>query len=106
MHFEGTDFSTVGPGTVLVVEEDGVRRSLDPRFDLKRHSPDGFQCGYSGSGPAQLALAILAEIYDDETACRYYQRFKDDVIAGLDGDSFVLDEHEVRRWKETIEAVR
>lgn len=35
-------------------------KPLDPRFDLMRHSPDGFEYGYGGSGPAQLALALLA----------------------------------------------
>lgn len=33
-------------------------RALDPRFDLRFHSPDGFEWGYGGSGPAQLALAL------------------------------------------------
>jgi len=33
---------------------------LDPRADLVNHSPDGFAWGYPGSGPAQLALAILS----------------------------------------------
>ena len=26
------------------------------------HSPSGFECGYSGSGPADLALSILADL--------------------------------------------
>lgn len=34
-------------------------RSLNPRLDLFNHSPTGFEWGYGGSGPAQLALAIL-----------------------------------------------
>lgn len=36
-------------------------RLLRPRHDLFNHSPDGFAWGYGGSGPAQLALAILAD---------------------------------------------
>lgn len=35
--------------------------TLPPRHDLRNHSPDGFEWGYSGSGPAQLALAIVAD---------------------------------------------
>jgi hypothetical protein len=27
------------------------------------HSPDGFNWGYGGSGPAQLALAICLEVF-------------------------------------------
>ncbi|HXR05085.1 MAG TPA: DUF6166 domain-containing protein [Verrucomicrobiae bacterium] len=34
---------------------------LNPRLDLYNHSPTGFEWGYGGSGPAQLALAILAD---------------------------------------------
>lgn len=33
---------------------------LPPRNDLVDHSPDGFSWGYAGSGPSQLALALLA----------------------------------------------
>jgi len=33
------------------------RPSPAPRSDLRNHSPNGFEWGYSGSGPAQLALA-------------------------------------------------
>ena len=45
----------------VFIEEDGVRRPLNPRYDLRNHSPTGFAWGYLGSGPAQLALAILAD---------------------------------------------
>ena len=36
---------------------------LDPRLDLANHSPTGFEWGYGGSGPAQLALALLADAH-------------------------------------------
>lgn len=42
------------------VEVTADGKPLDPRNDLANHSPDGFEYGYGGSGPAQLALAILA----------------------------------------------
>lgn len=47
------------------------------------HSPDGFSWGYNGSGPAQLALAILLELTSETTAIAYYQMFKARVIAAL-----------------------
>jgi len=53
-----------GPRTVLVLEANGRRggsRKLSPRLGVINHSPDGFSWGYSGSGPAQLALAILCD---------------------------------------------
>lgn len=50
---------------------------LNPRFDLCNHSPTGFEWGYGGSGPAQLALAILADALDsDRLAVRLHQQFK------------------------------
>jgi hypothetical protein len=50
---------------------------------VRNHSPDGFCWGYGGSGPAQLALAILINITDRHTAEANYQQFKWDVVAGL-----------------------
>jgi hypothetical protein len=68
---------------------------LDPRLDLRNHSPTGFAWGYGGSGPAQLSLAILADCTDDQTAQDYYQDFKV-VIGRLDKDKgFELTEDEV-----------
>lgn len=55
---------------------------LDPRHDLANHSPDGFEWGYAGSGPAQLALAMVAHATGDaDLALRTYQRFKDEVVS-------------------------
>lgn len=79
------ELSPVGT-RVFVREGDHVYR-LDPRHGLRNHSPDGFRWGYGGSGPAQLALAILADATgDDSIACAVYQDFKFAVIAKLDGD--------------------
>lgn len=72
---------------------------LVPRLDLRNHSATGFSWGYAGSGPSQLALAILADVSDDETAQRRYQAFKWTVIAKLPGDSaWELTEDQVRGW--------
>jgi hypothetical protein len=56
---------------------------LPLRLDLWNHSPTGFEFGYGGSGPAQLALAILADCCGDELAVVYHQPFKWAVIARL-----------------------
>lgn len=71
---------------------------LPIRLDLRNHSPDGFEWGYGGSGPAQLALAILADVADDETAQQHYQLFKRDVIAGLSGNQWELGSYDVIAW--------
>jgi hypothetical protein len=66
-----------------VVTVDG--RPLDPRYDLKRLSPTGFEWTYEGNGPAQLALALLADhLGDDAKALALYQRFMQTVVADLD----------------------
>jgi hypothetical protein len=62
-----------------------VNDSLLPlRLDLRNHSPTGFAWGYGGSGPSQLALAILADyLRDDHTALTLYMDFKWAVITRL-----------------------
>ena len=71
-------------------------RALDSRLDLCFHSPDGFEWGYCGSGPAQLALAILADhLSDDRQALDMYQRFKWAVIAGLPRKCWTLDSRDI-----------
>jgi Family of unknown function (DUF6166) len=81
---------------------DGGRTELNLRLDLSNHSPSGFEWGYGGSGPAQLALAILAHrLGDDERALALHQRFKFRVVGafayngwtmGADAVDDVLDE--------------
>jgi hypothetical protein len=43
---------------------------LNLRLDLRNHSPSGFEWGYGGSGPAQLALALLADCLGDDPVGR------------------------------------
>jgi hypothetical protein len=82
-------------GHAIDVTVDGV--PLHPRLDLWNHSPSGFEWGYSGSGPAQLALAILADcLGDEEEALEWYQDFKSAVIAGLPYAGWTLTEEGIR----------
>lgn len=79
-------------------------RSLDPRLDLRNHSPTGFQWGYGGSGPAQLALAILADyLGNEEKAVALYQEFKEDVIAALPHERWTLTSSEIDRALQSIQ---
>lgn len=87
-----------GTGGQPVTVIDGSRvEALQERQDLVNHSPDGFNWGYGGSGPAQLALAILADLFGDKIATSYYQRFKWDVISKLPVD-WQLKETFIRNW--------
>ena len=73
---------------------------LDPCFLLARHSPTGFEWGYEGSGPAQLALAILAHATNDVVALEHYQAFKRERIARLSQDAvrWQMGAREVQDW--------
>ncbi len=78
-------------------------RPLNPRLDLWNHSPDGFEWGYGGSGPAQLALAMLADhLSDDERALNLYQRFKWQVIAELPRRCWTLTSRDLDEALRTI----
>lgn len=86
------------------IEFDGERRPLSPAPSLRlvNHSPDGFAWGYGGSGPAQLALAILYDVTSDaRLSLDLYQDFKRDVVARWDMDEgWELDLKDVRKWIE------
>ncbi len=75
-----------------------------PAAPGRRHSPTGYAWGYGGSGPAELARAILYAVLrgtpDEEAACdpAVYQAFKWDVIAALPAESFRLEGTKVRAW--------
>ena len=65
------------------------------------HSPDGFCWSYGGSGPAQLALALLLEFgVENDIASKNHQTFKFDVIANLPGSDFEIENKVVEDWIE------
>lgn len=43
---------------------------LDPRLDLHTFTSRGFEWGYEGDGPHQLAFAILADYFEDDAQAR------------------------------------
>lgn len=65
-----------------IVQADG--KEIDPRRSqaVRNHSPDGFAWGYGGSGPAQLALALLLHAgLPDHVAGWLYQDFKGQIVS-------------------------
>lgn len=62
-------------------------KELYPAESLKHrnHSPDGFNWGYSGSGPAQLSLAICLKLFNVYRALEIYQDIKFRHIAAIRG---------------------
>lgn len=107
--YRGRRTSRSMPGLVLVSVADdiaGARRCiLDPRFDVRTESPNGFEWGYPGRGAGQLALAVLCDHFEanphdiqraqklvgnvektlspTEASVVLCQRFAEDVIAGI-----------------------
>lgn len=57
-------FGTRSPAgcTVNVLRADG---SVTPLLHVMLHSPTGFEWGYGGSGPADLALSILCDVLEE-----------------------------------------
>jgi len=72
-----------GSPHVFVIRGDRSPMPLDPRFDLVNHSPDGFNWGYGGSGPSQLAAALLADVQGDIYDPISYVDFKASIISRL-----------------------
>jgi len=81
------------------------------------HSPTGFNCGYLGAGPGDLALALLAHHFgedpftvygrvttghgDESRAYREHQRFKQDIVANIfldDEKTRIMTDEEIGHW--------
>jgi hypothetical protein len=84
--------------TVTRELDDGTSEPLPLRLDLAKKSPTGFEWGYNGSGPAQLALAILSDTVGDRRAVPNYQRFKFAVVGRLPQMGWILTQREVLDW--------
>lgn len=85
-------------GTITVL---AGGRELDPAPSQKlwNHSPDGFNWGYRGSGPAQLALALLLDATGSpDVALDHYQRFKEQHVATWDEDVWTISKAEIEAW--------
>ena len=65
---------------------------------IVRHSPDGFEWGYRGSGPSDLALNILILFTDQCTADRLYQEFKLDFISSMPKQGGMIKSSTIQEW--------
>ena len=83
----------------------GFRTAEGPRVHVVRdgrpfllrhvevHSPTGFEWGYAGSGPADLALSILADYLGNEEAAEDLKGvFKEEVVSRLPSTAWMLTE--------------
>ncbi len=98
-HGRRTDY-----GCAVDVEEDGECTLLNLRKDLRNLSPEGIEWGVAGNGPAQLALALAADVLgDDRKALQIHQRLKHELVARLPHEDWVLTEAQVRAAIDAIE---
>lgn len=97
----------VGRECIVVIKSDHIAAPLDSHNDLVNHSLDGFEWGYSGSGPSQLAFAIMfeygkskftKEIDAYKFAIAHYIKFRDDYIASVQESSFEVSFDQIERW--------
>ena len=101
--YQGTR-TTDGAHVTRQTDETAAAEELPLRLDLWDHSPTGFEWGYGGSGPAQLALALLADALDDEEkAIHLHQAFKWEVVGKLPHVSWTLTDAEIRQVAEDLE---
>ncbi len=77
------------------VFKDGVGYELR---HVVKHSPTGFEFGYGGSGPADLALAILTDYVGAEKAEDLHQGFKWLFIAPMTGNGRNILASEIDAW--------
>lgn len=80
-------------GPVAVKVRDCLQK---PLRHLVRHSPDGFNWGYGGSGPSDLARSIIADALGT-TDPAIYQEFKWEFVAKW-GDSWEISMDEILAW--------
>ena len=79
-------------------DEEGIHTNVPRR--ITRHSPDGFEWGYGGSGPADFALNILSIFLGQEEAERHYQDFKWKFIATLSYEGGTIKRDDILKWIE------
>lgn len=92
---------TRGPESARVTVDDAP---LDPRHDLRNLSVV-FEWGYVGSGPTQLALALLAHHRGADEALKLYKEFAGAVIAEIRDDEWSLSGDDVDRAIENMTPV-
>jgi len=93
---------TTGSGAFdVILERDasGYATANVPQ-SIVNHSPSGFEWGYGGSGPADLALNILAQAIGSEAAQKgqLYQKFKWDFIAHMPKEGGVIRKEDIQEW--------
>ena len=108
------------PSVIVLVIDEATKKSrtLNPCHSqaISNHSME-FNWGFQGSGPSQLALALLLDAIGEtpieqrpspETAPvlaeRWYHQFKNDHVSNWGEDVFRISQAEIMGWLRTIVA--
>ena len=92
--------------TVTVMMPNGHKEPLPWRLEWVHHSPTGLEWGYGGSGPHQLALAILGLLLTRQNAQRLHGQFCDEVVAHIGRGPWYISRLDIERrliaWGEPL----
>lgn len=88
-------FRLQGDAKLRAVYLNGEALSPDDSREVFDHSPDGFNWGYSGSGPMQLALAICIKLFEN---FKGYKEFCNLYLARLTRDKDFDVRFDVSEW--------
>jgi len=81
---------------VCTRDDSGIHTNVPCR--ITNHSPDGFEWGYGGSGPADFALNILSIFLGQEEAWKYHQDFKWEFIASMPHEGGTIKCEDILKW--------
>jgi hypothetical protein len=93
--------------------EDGSLQT-NVRWRVRHHSPTGFEVGYAGSGPADLALNAMATLFPlsgeidnpvecfdgnvSQSAWNHHQPFKFHFLSGADKQEGRIEWEDIAAW--------
>jgi hypothetical protein len=89
---------------ILERADDGTPKTNVPQ-QIAYHSPTGFEWGYGGSGPADLALNTLLLFVSEKEAIRLHQDFKWDFITPMNREGGIIKNSEIRDWIDEYDVV-
>lgn len=108
----------IGDCRVVVLTAENEEKAL---HHVELHSPTGYEWGYGGSGPADLALSILADHFGERPdrealdtghglmCWRYHQAFKWDIVSHFPHAGWRLTTEQIAQWvamyKEKLQAL-
>lgn len=92
------DENITGRSVVVGVKySDGTESIIGVLKHRFYHSPTGFNWGYRGSGPADLARSILWDHLEEEPPRALYMTFKEQFVSGWK-DEWQITSEEIQNW--------